>query len=92
MTDIEILKSIAENLAERKSTAALSNYEVLSSNITYVNELLQRAVVARGEITKTAETLLAEPAHLAEDFREPNDRAPFTKIVPRVLSNGLSII
>ena len=92
MTDIEILKSIAENLAERKSAAALSNYEVLSSNIRYVNELLKRAMVALGEITGTAETMLADSAHVAEDFQDPNDRAPFTKIVPRVLSNGLSII
>ncbi len=40
MNEIDILKSIAENLSERKSTAALNNYEVLCNNIEYVNDLL----------------------------------------------------
>lgn len=40
MNEIDILKSIAENLSERKSTAALNNYEVLCNNIKYVNDLL----------------------------------------------------
>jgi hypothetical protein len=44
MNEIDILKSIADNLSERKSTAALNNYEVLCNNIKYVNDLLDRGV------------------------------------------------
>ena len=45
MNEIDILKKIASNLTERKSTAALSNYDVLCNNISFVHGLFEKGIV-----------------------------------------------
>lgn len=44
MNEIDVLKKISSNLTERKSTAALSNYRVLCSNIAFLNEAFSAAI------------------------------------------------
>lgn len=92
MTEHEILSSIARNLSERKRTTALNNYEVLGNNIKYVNELLKHAIVEFAVIQSSAVECFKNPAVLNEAFKESNVLAPFTKIVPRIIANGLAIL
>lgn len=92
MTEYEILKAIAENLSERKSSAALNNYQVLCSNIKYVNDLLKSGVDSFRSIHKQVEADLKDDALVQDDLQD--DSKPlfyFRKIVPRILLNDISI-
>ena len=44
MNEIDILKKLASNLTERKSVAALRNYEVLCNNISFSHDLLEKGI------------------------------------------------
>lgn len=93
MTDIDILKSIAENLSERKSTAALNNYEVLCNNIKYVNDLLSWGINSLNIIQNQTDTAFKKDTLVSEDLRD--NTKPlfyFRNIVPRILLNDISVI
>lgn len=93
MTDIDILKSIAENLSERKSTAALNNYEVLCNNIKYVNDLLNWGVSSLNIIQNQTDTAFKKDTLVSEDLKD--NTKPlfyFRNIVPRILLNDISVI
>ncbi|MEA2075834.1 MAG: hypothetical protein U9O85_08945 [Euryarchaeota archaeon] len=93
MTKTDILKSIAENLSERKSTAALNNYEVLGNNIKYVNDSLNWGVNSLELIQSQIETALKNSDLLTDDFKD--DTKPlffFRNIIPRILLNDISVI
>jgi len=92
MTALDILTRIGNNLSERKSTAALSNYEVLCNNITHLNDLLSAALADYVAIRKETEALLGTFALLEGDFAAGSPKFPFTKIVPRILANGVAIL
>ena len=92
MTEHDILNSIASNLSERSSSAALSNYAVLGNNIKYVNELLKFAIFSLDGIQGTAFQALGDPSNLKDDFKGTGTLASFSRIVPRVLANGLVIL
>jgi hypothetical protein len=92
MTDTDILRQIASAFSERKSSAALSNYLVLSNNIKYVNDVLRFAVHVFSGIESAAGRSLGTPANCTPDYREAASRAPFTQIIPRVVANGLAVL
>lgn len=92
MNEYDILQKIASNFSERKSSAALSNYLVLGNNIKYVNELLKFEVHVFAGIHSTAVQAFENSANLNNDFKEGNQLAPFVKIVPRVVANGLAVL
>ncbi|MDP1764294.1 MAG: hypothetical protein Q8L07_10445 [Sediminibacterium sp.] len=93
MTEIDILKSIAENLSERKSTAALNNYEVLCNNIKYVNDLLNWGVNSLRIVQSQVDTAFKNYSLVLADFKD--DTKPlfyFRNIVPRILLNDISVL
>ena len=92
MTEIDILKSIAENLSERKSSAALNNYLVLCNNIKYVNDLFNYGVKSLSVIQGQIDSSLKNEKLVNSDFKD--DTKPlyyFCKIIPRILSNDLKV-
>jgi len=93
MNEIDILKSIAENLSERKSTVALNNYEVLGNNIKYVNDLLSWGANSLKLIQSQIEIALKKN-HLLRDDLKDNTKLLFyfKNIIPRILLNDTSII
>lgn len=92
MTEHDILQKIASNFSERKSSAALNNNLVLGNNIKYVNELLKFEVHVFSGIQSTAVQTFESQVNLNNDFKEGNQLAPFIKIVPRVVANGLAVL
>lgn len=93
MTEIDILKSIAENLSGRKSTAALNNYEVLCNNIKYVNDLLNWGVNSLRIVQSQVDTAFKNDSLVLADFKD--DTKPlfyFRNIVPRILLNDISVL
>jgi hypothetical protein len=92
MTDTDILRHIASAFSERKSSAALSNYLVLSNNIKYVNDVLRFAVHVFSGIESAAARSLATPSNCTPDYRDAASHAPFTQIIPRVVANGLAVL
>ena len=92
MNEHDVLHHIASNLSERNSSAALSNYEVLSNNIKYVNELLKFAIHSIGGIHGAVTHAMDDPSNLNNDFKNAGPLAPFPRIVPRVIANGLVIL
>ncbi len=93
MTENDILKSIAENLSERKSTAALNNYEVLCNNIKYVNDLLNWGVNSLRMVQNQADTAFKNDSLVLDDFKD--NTKPlfyFRNIVPRILLNDISVL
>lgn len=92
MTANDILARIASALSERKSSAALSNYEVLANNVKYVNDLLKATLHRLSGIQAAVDAALADSANRAPDFVDGTELAPFARIVPRVMANGLSVL
>lgn len=93
MNEIDILKSIADNLSERKSTAALNNYEVLCNNIKYVNGLLTFGVEELGKMQSALETALGNDILVSADFEDSSkSHFYFRTIIPRIMFNDINII
>jgi hypothetical protein len=92
MTDIDILKSIAENLSERKSSAALNNYLVLCNNIKYVNDLFDYGVKSLTTIHGQIDNGLKNDRLVNPDFADSTKSLfHFRKIIPRVISNDINV-
>ena len=93
MNEIDILKSIADNLSERKSTAALNNYEVLCNNIKYVNDLLILGTKRLKEIQSRLDTTFKNDDFVSSDFKD-NSKSHFyfRTIIPRIMLNDINII
>ena len=92
MNDTDILSHIASAFSERKSSAALSNYLVLSNNIEYINNVLRFATHVFTGIESAASRHLATPSSCKARYREPAPLSPFTRIIPRVIANGLEML
>ncbi|MEI8244563.1 MAG: hypothetical protein WCI51_01965 [Lentisphaerota bacterium] len=85
MTDIDILKSIADNLSERKSSAALNNYLVLSNNIKYVNDLFDFGVKSLGIVQGQIDVSLKNDTFVKTNLKDATKPLfYFRKIVPRI--------
>jgi len=93
MDEIDILRSIALNLSESKSTAALNNYELLCNNIKYVNSLLSLGVEFLKSLQLDLEQALKNNAIVKNESKD--NSKPFfyfRNIIPRIISNDISII
>lgn len=92
MNDIEILKKLASNLTERKSVAALSNYEVLCNNISFSHDLFYKGENYLSLIVSKLKSTLVLDEALRCEFQNENDLNSFSLIVPSLLSNDLEAI
>lgn len=93
MNEIDVFKSIAENLSERKSTAVLNNYEVLCNNIKYVNNLLLWATSSLMNIQKQLDTAYKNDSFVSDEFKDNSNKYfYFRMIIPRILLNDINII
>ncbi|MEY8001989.1 hypothetical protein AB8U03_17715 [Clostridium sp. Mt-5] len=93
MNELDILKSIAENLSERKSTAALNNYEVLCNNIKYVNDLLLGGANFLMKIQVQIDTAFKNNDFVSSEFKDSSKKCfYFRTIIPRILLNNINII
>ena len=59
MNEFEAIKIVAESLSERKTQAALNNYQVLTNNIDYINDIFKGSLswlyIASNEINSIME-------------------------------------
>lgn len=93
MNEIDVLKSIADNLSERKSTAALNNYEVLCNNIKYVNSLLLWGSSSLLDIYNQLDVAYKNDSYVSDDFKDDSKGFYyFRTIIPRILLNDINII
>lgn len=93
MNEIDILKSIAENLSQRNASAALNNYEVLCNNIKYVNNLLDYGVESLKETHSKMEIAYNNDNFVAEDFKDNSKEGYyFRTIIPRIVLNDINVI
>lgn len=92
MNEIDILQKLASNLTERKSVAALSNYEVLCNNISFSHDLLGKGVNYLNYIVTELKSTLSTDSALRCDYQSGNDLNSFSIIVPSLLSNDLEAI
>jgi hypothetical protein len=91
MNEIDILKKLASNLTERKSIAALSNYEVLCNNISFSHDLLEKGLnYLRYIVYEFKHKLINDSVRF--EYQSDKDLSPFVSIVPRLLSNDLEVI
>ena len=91
-TEFEVFGIIAENLSERKSLAALSNYQVLNSNISFVNRLFRISLMRLSKILCEAKPNLEDDSLATSEAK--NDTCQlyyFRKILPRLVVNGIQI-
>lgn len=92
MNEIDILKKIASNLTERKNSAALSNYEVLCNNITFLHDLFEVGIRSLELIINALKCDLNNKAVLMQEFKENGRLHSFISIIPNVLSSDLETI
>lgn len=92
MNEIDILKKLASNLTERKSVAALSNYEVLCNNISFSHDLLKKGINYQKNIVSMLKDTLNNNNSLCLEYQRGNDLNPFIALVPSLLSNDLQAI
>jgi hypothetical protein len=92
MNEIDILKKLASNLTERKSIAALSNYEVLCNNISFSHDLLEKGISYLKHIVSALKCTLDKNSSLRPEYQNGNDLNPFIALVPSLLSNDLEAI
>lgn len=93
MNEIDILKSIAENLSERRSTAALSNYKVLCNNITYVNDLLAEGVHSLMLAQNKIDGDLKNNGLVSDSFKDSSKNYfHFRTIIPRIIRNDINVM
>ncbi len=92
MNEIDVLKSISENLVERKTTAALSNFLVLCNNVEFVNNLFGWAVEATADINTRVADALKHDNSVNQDAKSSSKRLFYYRtILPRILHNGTNI-
>ena len=90
--EYDVLKTIAESLSGRKSLVALSNYQVLNSNVKYVNNLFSESLSRLFKISSEIKVSLKDDS-LASS-RAKDDTCPlyyFRRILPRLVINGIQI-
>jgi len=87
MNHIKIFKKLASNLTERKSTAALNNYEVLCNNIKFSHDLLDKGMSYLNFIISELKSVLEANTALNVEYQNGNDLSSFTQIVPSLLLN-----
>lgn len=92
MNEIDVFKRLASNLTERKSVAALSDYEVLCNNIAFSHGLYEKATVYLSDIVSGLRGTLANCDLLKDEFKKGKNLYPFSVVIPSLLSNDLEAI
>ncbi len=92
MNEIDILIKLASNLTERKSVAALSNYEVLCNNISFSHDLLEKGISYLEHIVSVLKYTLDKNNSLRPEYQNGKKLNPFIALVPSLLSNDLEVI
>jgi hypothetical protein len=92
MNEFDAIRIVAETLSERKRQAALSNYQVLTNNISYVNDIFQGSLTSLVAISNEIKTYLDDDSVASPEVKD-NSRPLyyFRKILPRIISNGIQI-
>ncbi|MDO8281448.1 MAG: hypothetical protein Q7U10_02285 [Thermodesulfovibrionia bacterium] len=91
MNEIDVLKKISSNLTERKSSAALSNYRVLCSNIAFLNKAFSNAISTLRLMHGEIESALKNDSLLTPQFKSGTDFNSFIPIVSRLQLNSFSV-
>lgn len=92
MNEFDVLKTIAESLSERKSLAALSNYQVLNNNVNYINNLFRESLSCHSKILNEIRVSLENDSLVSPEAKD--NTCPlyyFRKILPRLVINGIQI-
>lgn len=89
---MDVIKGISKNLTERKSSAALNNYQVLTNNIEYLNNVFSEVVNEINNITALAEVYSLN-SKLKSVFYDRTKYEYFYKdIIPTMISNNYNIL
>lgn len=91
MNEMDVLKKISSNLTDRRTTAALSNYKVLCSNISFLNAHLSEAVQGLSRVHDSIKLLLEDNSALKDVYKVGNDINAIVPIVVRVIRNGITL-
>lgn len=92
MDEMDVIKGISKNLTERKSSAALNNYQVLTNNIEYLNNVFSEVVNEINNITALAEVYSLN-SKLKSVFYDRTKYEYFYKdIIPTMISNNYNIL
>ena len=79
MNEKDVIKSIATNLSEKRSAAALNNYEVLYNNINYANKLLDNFINNIIHLEKVIENNIKISDNVNDKFKD-NSSLNFIKL------------
>ncbi|EGA8498738.1 hypothetical protein H6J68_001743, partial [Campylobacter jejuni] len=84
MNEVDVLKSIAEQLTERKNAAALNNYEVLCNNIKYVNNIFNNGINLLTSLQKRLDEIYKNDEFISDEFKNNSSKYCYFKmIIPR---------
>lgn len=92
MNELEAIKIVAESLSERKAQAALSNYQVLTNNINYINSVFRESLSWLSIVSEGIKASLEDDSLASPEAKD--DSCPlyyFRKIIPRIINNGIQI-
>ena len=93
MNELDVLKTIAAHLSERKKSAALSNYKVLCNTIRQANELFNSGVEAIKRFHTDLGHLLKTDENVVDDAKAATTALfYFPRIVPAILANDIHIL
>lgn len=93
MNEVDVLKSIAEQLTERKNIAALNNYEVLCNNIKYVNNIFNKGIKGLICLQERLDKIYKNNEFVSDEFKDSSSKYFYFKmIIPSVLLNNINII
>lgn len=91
MTEIEILKIISSNLTDNKNSSALSNYNVLCNNISYLNTAFKSYLDLLGTLQKNISDEFENDDSLNDEYKDGKDLNSMLPIVNRIIKNGIAI-
>ena len=91
--DIDVLKILTDNFKERNHGAALSNYNILCNNISFLNNTLYKYI----DFFKSFIPKLDENIHVNDclntDCTDNSKSAYYLKIlIPRIIKNNMEIL
>lgn len=93
MKEISVLKQIAENLTERKSSAALNNYQVLTNNIIYLNDLCKKILIEYEKIYNLIDVEIKKENNLKCMLIDDSKQDFYLKkLILAIFKNDISIL
>lgn len=79
MNEVDVLKSITEQLTKRKKAAALNNYEVLCNNIKYVNNIFNDGIIVLISLQKKLDEIHKNDEFISDEFKNNSSRYFYLK-------------